>query len=89
MMTQSFCYVSSKVINLPIYDGLNDVDVFLDAFERKVPEKKHFQALDWALGATLVRWWGTHKGGFDDWCESQEDDLNMLWEAEGMNDRQI
>lgn len=54
---------------MPTYDGLNDVDVFLDAFGRKVPEKQCFQALDWALRATPTRWWGTHKGSFDDWCE--------------------
>lgn len=31
--------VSLEVRNLPIYDGLNGVDIFLDAFEREVPEK--------------------------------------------------
>ena len=36
MMTRSVHCVSSKVRNLPTYDGLNDVDVFLDAFEREV-----------------------------------------------------
>jgi len=48
---------------------LNGVDVFLDAFEREVPEKQRFQDLDWALRATPTRWWGMHKGSFDDWCE--------------------
>ncbi len=67
-MTQSLSYVSSEPRNLPIYDGLNEVDIFLDAFEREVPEKQHFQALDWALYAMPTRWWGTHKGSFDDWC---------------------
>lgn len=28
----------SKVRNLPYYDGLTDVDKFLDAFECEVPE---------------------------------------------------
>jgi len=40
MMTQSLHCVSSEVINLPTYDGLNDVDIFLDAFEREVLEKQ-------------------------------------------------
>ena len=39
MMTQSLHCVPSEVWNLPTYDGLNDVDVFLDAFEREVLEK--------------------------------------------------
>ena len=39
MMTKSLCCVSSKVISLPYYDGLTNVDKFLDAYEREVPEK--------------------------------------------------
>jgi hypothetical protein len=40
MMTTSLCFVSSEVRYFPTYDGLNDVDVFLDEFEREVPEKQ-------------------------------------------------
>ena len=54
---------------MPTYDGLNEVDTFLDAFEREVLEKKRFEALDSVLCATPMRWWGTHKGSFDDWRE--------------------
>jgi len=39
MMTWSMHCVSSEVRNMPIYDGLNEIDIFLDAFEREVPEK--------------------------------------------------
>ena len=39
MMTQLLRSVSSEVINLPTYDGQNDIDIFLDAFEREVLEK--------------------------------------------------
>lgn len=53
---------------MPYYDGLTNFDHFLDAFEREFPEKHHFQALDRVLCITLVRWWGTHKDNFDDWC---------------------
>jgi len=42
MMTRSLRCVSSEVRNMPTYDGLNDVDIFLDAFEREVPEKQRF-----------------------------------------------
>ena len=69
MMTRSLHCVSSKERNIPIYDGLNEVDILLDAFEREVPEKQCFQALDWVLRAMLARWWGTHKESFDDWYE--------------------
>jgi len=69
MMTKSLRCVSSEVRNLTHYDGLTDVDCFLDVFEREVPEKHRFQALDWALYATPTRRWGTHKDSFEDWCE--------------------
>ena len=36
IMTRSLHCVSSEVRNLPIYDDLNEVDVFMDAFEREV-----------------------------------------------------
>ena len=44
-MTRSLHCVLSKVRNLPTYDGMNEVDVFLDAFEREVPEKKMLPSL--------------------------------------------
>ena len=69
MMTKSLRCVSSEVRNLPHYDGLTDIDHFLDEFEREFLEKHRFQALDWALRTTPTRWWGTHKGSFDDWHE--------------------
>lgn len=39
MMTRSLHYVSSEERNLPTYDGLIEVETFLDAFEREVLEK--------------------------------------------------
>lgn len=67
MMTKSFHCVSSEVRNLLYYDGLTDMDNFLDVFEQEVPKDHHFQELDLALHATLARWWGTHKDSIDDW----------------------
>ena len=42
MMTWSLHCMLTEVRNLPTYDGLNEVDTFLDAFEREVPEKQCF-----------------------------------------------
>lgn len=67
MMTKSLCYVSSEVRNFPYYDGLIDVDKFLDSFEREVPENHHFQTLDLSLCATPAWWWGAHKDSFGEW----------------------
>lgn len=69
MMTKLLRCVSSEVISFPYYDGLTDVDNFLDSFEREVPKKHRFQTMDLALCATPARWWGIHKDHFDGWCE--------------------
>jgi len=55
-----------EVRKLPYYDGLTNVDLFLDEFERKVLEDQCFQALELALCATHPRWWGMHKDSFLD-----------------------
>jgi len=69
MMTKSLQCVSMEVRNLPHYDDLDDVILFMDKFEMEVPEEHQFQALDLALHATHVCWWGTHKDSFVDWKE--------------------
>lgn len=52
MMTKSLHCVSLEVRKLPYYDGLIDVDLFLDEFECEVPEDHCFQALELALCTT-------------------------------------
>lgn len=54
---------------MPYYDGLTNVDKFLDAFQREVQEKHRFQAWDLALRAMPSRWWGMHKDNFNGWRE--------------------
>ena len=67
MMTKSLHCVPSKVRNFPYYDGLTNVDKFLDSCERKVLEDHRFQVLDLTLRTTLARWWGMQKDNFDEW----------------------
>ena len=59
--------MTSEVCNLPYYDGLGDVNIFLDDYEEQVPESQILLALDIALKATPARWWGTHKKNIGDW----------------------
>ena len=42
MMIKSLHCVLSEVRNLPYYNGLTNVDKFLDEFEKEVLEKHHF-----------------------------------------------
>lgn len=71
MHTKSLLCISIEVCNLPYYDGLEYVKLFMDKFERDVSEEHCFQALYIALRATPTRWWGTHKNNFTNWKEYQ------------------
>jgi len=66
MMTRLLRYVSIEVRDLPTYDGLSEVDAFLNRFEREVSEQQCFEALKWVLRVMPTRWWGTHQGSFED-----------------------
>ena len=64
MMTRPLRCVTIEVRDLPTYDGLSEVDDFLNKFEKEVPERQHFDALKWVLYAMPTRWWGTHQTSF-------------------------
>ena len=49
MMMKSLHCVSSEVRKLPYYDGLTDVDLFLDKFEHEILKDRRFQTLELAL----------------------------------------
>ena len=55
MMTRSLCCVTTEVRDLPMYDGLTEVDDFLNKFESEVPKQQCFDALKWALRAMPAR----------------------------------
>lgn len=69
MMKKTLHCISTKVRDLPTYYGLSELDAFLNIFEREVPGRKCFEALKWVLRAMPARWWGTHRGSFEDWRE--------------------
>lgn len=51
-MTKSLHCVLSEVRKLPYYDGLTDVDLILDEFEREDLEDHYFRELELVLHAT-------------------------------------
>jgi len=57
------------VRDIPMYDGLSEVDDFLNKFERYVLEQQRFDALKWVLCDMPTRWWGMHQKRFKDWCK--------------------
>lgn len=69
MLTKLIQCISTKVWNLPYYNGLENVNLFLDKFERDVPKEHWLQVLSLALWATPGHRRGRHKGTFTDWKE--------------------
>lgn len=67
--------MTCEVRKLPSYDGLGDVNVFLDDYEGQVLERQKLIALDIALKSTPARWWGTHKKNIRDWQECRR----LMW----------
>jgi len=63
--------MTCEVCNLPSYDGLDDLNFFLDNCEEQVPESQRLLALDIALKSTPARWWGTLKNNIGGWQECQ------------------
>ena len=59
----------SEVCNMSSYDGLGDVNIFLNGYEEQVPENQRLSALDIALKDTLARLWNAHKKNIGGWHE--------------------
>jgi len=66
MMVRSLHCVTTEARDFPTYDGLIAMDEFLNKLESVVQEQQWFNALKWALRATLARWWGMHQRSFED-----------------------
>ena len=56
-----------EVHDLPLYDGLGDVNNLFRDYERQVPKCQRSLALDKVLRATPTRWWGNHKKNIGYW----------------------
>ena len=56
LITQYLCHVTTKIVELPIYEGLPDLSEFLQEFEEKVFEPQRLLELEDALKATPARW---------------------------------
>ena len=68
-MTKSLRWIGSEVCNVPNFDGTNDLEEFIHAYQVVVQESDWLRALDVALKATPARWWATHKDHIRDWSQ--------------------
>ena len=77
--------MTSNVCNLPSYDGLGDVNIFLTDYEEQVLENQILLALDIALKSTPDRWQGAHKKNIEGWQECRK----LMWIRLGQIDTDI
>lgn len=66
---KSLQWVGSEVCNAPSFDGTNNLEEFICAYQVIVQEKDWLRALDVALKATTTRWSATHKDHTEDWLQ--------------------
>jgi hypothetical protein len=68
-LTREVHWIGTTISNLPTFDGLNHLKHLLLEFEETIPVQHRLLALDEALKATLVRWWGIHTRNIAKWIE--------------------
>ena len=66
-ITKTLCWIGSKVSTLPIFDGLSDIQIFVQEYEAQLPCSKRLQHLVVALRATLARWWTVYQRNIATW----------------------
>ena len=66
-MTRSLRWIGTKIKDIPLFDGLADVNDFLKQFEQEIPIEQRMEVIDLALRATPARWWHTHKENIVSW----------------------
>ena len=72
-MTNSLRWIGAEIKDILSFDGLADVNDFLQQFEQEIPHKQRIAAIDLAVKATPARWWHAHKENIASW-----DDIKRL-----------
>jgi hypothetical protein len=65
-LTREVRWIDTIVSNLPTFDGMNSLEIFLSEFETSVPTQQRLLEMDEAMKDTPSRWWGMHKGTIKD-----------------------
>lgn len=56
-----------EVSTLPIFDGLSDVEIFVQEYEAQLPCPERLQHLVVVLRAMPARWWTAHQHNITTW----------------------
>ena len=71
-MTKSLRWIGTEVRDIPTFDGLSDVNEFLQQFEQETSQEQRLEILDLAVRATPARWWYTHKEHIASWEDCKQ-----------------
>lgn len=66
-ITKVIRWIGSQVQELPRFNGLRDVQGFIEEFEEQVPVELRSKSLDIALKDTPARWWDIHRETMKPW----------------------
>ena len=72
-MTKSLQWIGIEIKDTPSFDGLANVNNFLERFEQEIPQEQRMSVIDLAVRATPARWWYAHKENIASW-----DDIKRL-----------
>jgi hypothetical protein len=62
-------WIGTKLCDIPKYDGLTDISLFVKEFELHVLEQKRMLSIDVVLKVTPTRWWVAHREEIKDWSQ--------------------
>ena len=66
-ITKTLRWIRSEVSTLPVFDGLSDIEIFVQEYKAQLPCPKRLQHLVFVLRATPVRWWTVHQRNIATW----------------------
>ena len=82
-MTKSLRWIGIEIKDILSFDGLADVNEFLQQFEQEIPHEQRMAVIELAVRATLARWWHAHKENIASW-----DDFKRLMVIIFSNDKE-
>ena len=66
-LMKSLRQIGTEVCEVPTFNGLFDIQEFLQDYEAQIPLSQRLKTLNVALPATPARWWTVHKRNIATW----------------------
>ena len=82
-MTKSLQWIGTEIKDNSSFDGLADVNEFLQQFEQEIPNEQRMAVIDLVVKSTPASWWHAHKENISSW-----DDFKRLMMIRFSNDKE-